>query len=479
MTASASSSTTLVQPISPTTLLWFTHDLRLHDNPAIHHVNTLTRSNKHRLLCLYCIDSAWFEKNHFGTQAMGSHRQRFLLQSLTSLDQQLRELGQQLVIAKGEPRDIISDILARYAITTVVGSQPVAYNEQRLWQTLKDDHPQHTFVDVETFTLFTKQQLTSALSTTDLPSSFSKFRRLIESNTERSLQINTMNEQLCSYPKELPPVLHITLSSQYRYSLPKGVNDVKTRHQLFTGGATAGLKHLNHYFSGAAPSHYKETRNALGCDEEHWQLSGKFSPWLANGCLSARQIVAAVNRYEQQQEANESTYWIIFELLWREYFQWYAREHQQRLFFFKGIQATPPLTSFYPQRFQQWCSGNTPWPLVNACMNQLNHTGFLSNRGRQIVASCLVYELNVDWRCGAAYFEQQLIDYDAAANWGNWQYIAGVGADPRGGRHFNIEKQQHQYDPNEVFIKRWGGDIAEQHYAIDSVDAADWPLSAP
>ena len=97
--------------------------------------------------------------------------------------------------------------------------------------------------------------------------------------------------------------------------------------------------------------------------------------------------------------------------------------------------------------------------------------------GRQLVASCLVNELACDWRYGAAYFERQLLDYDVSSNWGNWQYIAGVGADPRGGRHFNLDKQQQIYDPNEAFIQRWGGRSNEM--LGDWVDAADWPISEP
>ena len=108
-------------------------------------------------------------------------------------------------------------------------------------------------------------------------------------------------------------------------------------------------------------------------------------------------------------------------------------------------------------------------------MNELNNTGFMSNRGRQIVASCLVNELGLDWRCGAAYFEQQLIDYDVASNWANWQYIAGVGADPRGGRHFNIDKQTALYDPEQKFIQKWQGNNTIAR--TDSIDAADWPIA--
>ena len=107
-------------------------------------------------------------------------------------------------------------------------------------------------------------------------------------------------------------------------------------------------------------------------------------------------------------------------------------------------------------------------------MNQLNSTGYLSNRGRQLVASCFVHELNLDWRYGASYFEQQLIDYDVASNWGNWQYLAGVGADPRGHRRFDLAKQAQIYDPDNQFVRRWGGDQPLQ--PLDSVDAADWPI---
>lgn len=109
-------------------------------------------------------------------------------------------------------------------------------------------------------------------------------------------------------------------------------------------------------------------------------------------------------------------------------------------------------------------------------MKQLNASGFISNRGRQIVASCLVNELAVDWRYGAAYFEQQLLDYDVASNWGNWQYLAGVGADPRGKIHFDLDKQIQQFDPEERFINKWQGFV--ENLPLDSVDAADWPYLA-
>jgi deoxyribodipyrimidine photo-lyase len=190
--------------------------------------------------------------------------------------------------------------------------------------------------------------------------------------------------------------------------------------------------------------------------------------------LSARRALAELRRYEAANGANDSSYWLFVELLWREYFQWIAEQLGDKLFALKGINDNGGFQCFYPERFEKWCQGTTPYPLVNACMRELKQTGFLSNRGRQIVASCLVNELALDWRYGAAWFENQLCDYDVASNWGNWQYIAGVGVDPRGGRHFNLQKQTEMYDPKHEYIERWApGPVIEN---LDTRDAADWPL---
>jgi deoxyribodipyrimidine photo-lyase len=99
----------------------------------------------------------------------------------------------------------------------------------------------------------------------------------------------------------------------------------------------------------------------------------------------------------------------------------------------------------------------------------------MSNRGRQIAASCLVNELGIDWRYGAAFFEKHLLDYDVASNYGNWQYLAGVGADPRGGRHFNLAKQMEEHDPEGLFTAKWGGFRPPQPEYV--TDAADWPIA--
>ncbi|MEM6724076.1 MAG: FAD-binding domain-containing protein, partial [Bacteroidota bacterium] len=105
--------------------------------------------------------------------------------------------------------------------------------------------------------------------------------------------------------------------------------------------------------------------------------------------------------------------------------------------------------------FNIWASGRTGIPLIDANMIELNRTGFMSNRGRQNVASFLVNDMKVNWQMGAEYFESLLIDYDPCSNYGNWNYIAGVGSDPRENRYFNIITQAKKYDPDGAYVKHW------------------------
>jgi deoxyribodipyrimidine photo-lyase len=79
----------------------------------------------------------------------------------------------------------------------------------------------------------------------------------------------------------------------------------------------------------------------------------------------------------------------------------------------------------------------------------------MSNRGRQNVASFLAKDMFVNWQMGAEYFESVLIDYDPASNWGNWNYVAGVGSDPREDRYFNTRTQAQRYDPDGAFVRLW------------------------
>ena len=165
-------------------------------------------------------------------------------------------------------------------------------------------------------------------------------------------------------------------------------------------------------------------------------------------------VWAALHAYEQQHGANDGTYWLWFELLWRDNFRFLHLQHGRQLYAARGLSSLPRPKHF-PKDFQRGCDGNTGEPIVDAGMRELASTGYTSNRMRQIVASYLVHDLSCDWRAGAAWFESQLIDFDIYSNQGNWLYISGRGTDPRAGRRFNPIKQTQDHDPQGRYRKVW------------------------
>ena len=431
-------------------VMWFGEDLRCADQDMLWQ----SAQEVDHLVCLYCDEPHNSRPSRYATQGMSTNRRRFLEQGLQSLAQQLEALGQTLFISAMDAVTSLNLLLNEVPISHLYRNHHGGWYEQQTLKRIANQFPDVRIHIGHDLSLFRPSQLPFEI--TELPVSFSKFRRLVE-----NIDVLSPLPAL----EELPPKALFTIQ-KIRPWQTLAVN----QNSAFTGGEQAAMDQLSDYFSSNLPSLYKETRNEL----DGWENSTKFSPWLAQGSLSARQIKASLDVYERDHGASESTYWIYFELLWREYFHWYATRYGKQLFLPGGLSGKQTQGSYYAERFRKWSQGNTPYPLVNACMKQLNQTGFMSNRGRQIVASCLIYELGIDWRYGAAYFEEQLIDYNVGSNWGNWQYIAGVGADPRGGRHFNLQKQTEQYDPNHRFINKWqGGQFDSQ---LDSVDAADWPI---
>jgi deoxyribodipyrimidine photo-lyase len=193
----------------------------------------------------------------------------------------------------------------------------------------------------------------------------------------------------------------------------------------------------------------------LGAD-----YSSKFSAWLALGCLSPRYIYQEVTKYEKERVKNDSTYWLIFELLWRDFFRFIAVKYGNKIFYISGLQNISLPWQENWSIFETWCEGQTGYPLIDANMRELKLTGFMSNRGRQNVASFLTKNLGINWQMGAQWFESLLIDYDVCSNWGNWNYTAGVGNDARGFRYFNIPKQSKDYDYQGDYLRHWLPEIA-------------------
>lgn len=425
-----------------TALVWFKTDLRLSDNETL--VKAISQSQQ--LIPVYCFDDSHFETTKYGFKKTGSFRAQLLLESLQDLDDNLRKIGSGLLIVKGKPEVEIPKIVQKYNATKVFAKREVAFEEKKTEKLVQDElfKLRCELETLSTSTLYCAEDLPFSIK--DIPDVFTNFRK----KTEQDAVIRKSFDK----PKqirspEIPPLQLPTLKAL-------DLKNVKTDARAaitFKGGETEALNRLNHYFyETKCLSTYKETRNGMiGAD-----YSSKFSAWLALGCISPRYIYQEVKNYESQFGANESTYWLIFELLWRDFFRFMFKKHQTKFFLYSGIKSDKVNSkSLNEKLLSQWINGKTASDFINANMLELKLTGFMSNRGRQNVASYFCNELNMDWRLGAAYFEEQLIDYDVCNNWGNWAYLAGVGNDPRGHRYFNIEKQANDYDKKMEFRKLW------------------------
>jgi deoxyribodipyrimidine photo-lyase len=167
-----------------------------------------------------------------------------------------------------------------------------------------------------------------------------------------------------------------------------------------------------------------------------------------------------VESYEDEIHENVSTYWMKFELIWRDYFRYSMIKYGSQLFQLGGIQQKDLDKNTYQPNFDKWANGQTGIPFIDANMRELNQTGYMSNRGRQNVASFLAQNLDFDWRWGAAYFESKLVDYDVCSNWGNWAYNSTVGHDPRN-RYFNIINQARKYDKKGEYVRLWVPELGD------------------
>jgi len=425
-----------------TTIVWFKTDLRLHDNETI--IKAIAQSDQ--IIPVYCFDDTEYVTTEFGFKKTGSFRTHFLLESLIDLDKNLRELGSGLLILKGKSEIEIPNIVQQYKATKVFAKKEVSYEEKQTEEKVRDAlfKLKCELKTFSTSTLYHAEDLPFSIK--DIPDVFTNFRK----KTEKDAAIRTAFEAPNQIKSLEIPVLNLPTLDELGLEF---INIDSRAAIQFKGGETEAIKRLNHYFfESKCISNYKETRNGMvGAD-----YSSKFSAWLALGCISPRFIYDELKKYEFQFGANQSTYWLIFELLWRDYFRFMMKKHNAKFFQQAGIQYKGmSINKHNTQELQKWINGETDVDFVDANMIELKHTGFMSNRGRQNVASYLCNDLKLDWRYGAAYFEQQLIDYDVCSNWGNWAYLAGVGNDPRGNRYFNIEKQAADYDKDKKYRNLW------------------------
>lgn len=423
-------------------IVWFRNDLRVTDNSSL--LNAA--KDRGKVIAVYCFDPRHFTFSPFGFKKTEKYRARFLIETITELHAELAKLNITLLVYHEKPELVFPQLYKTIGFKNVYLQKEWTREEVDVLQATKESlNPEITFKEVYDQFLFHPEDIPYE-QFEKIPDVFTSFRKKCEKYaTVRPAQ---------GKPGPFPEANKLQITTPIPDLETLGFKDFETDPRTafpFRGGEFQAKRRLQQYFWETKKlSFYKHTRNGLiGRD-----YSSKLSPWLANGSISARSVYWEVRAYEQDVVKNRDTYWLIFELIWRDFFKYISLKYGNRIFQLDGILNKKYRWENSEKVLRKWITGNTQQPFVNANMLELLKTGWMSNRGRQNVASYWAKELEQDWRMGAAYFESQLVDYDVHSNWGNWMYNSGVGNDPRN-RKFNIPLQAERYDPQGKYQRIW------------------------
>lgn len=421
-------------------LVWFRNDLRVNDQHSL----AKACSENDEVFALYCFDPRQFAQTKYGFKKTERFRAKFLLETVAEFRENLLEKNISMLVYYDTPENVFPQVISDNNISKIYCQKEWTSEEQNVLDSLKKLLPSTEFIETYDQFLFHPGDLPHS-SLQDIPNVFTKFRNVVE----KDFKIRP----LVSIEKKSKSNLLSTIN-QMPSLQTLGFEDFEIDSRTafpFSGGENQALKRIEDYFWKTKNlSIYKETRNGLiGTD-----YSSKLSAWLSNGSISPRTIYWEIQKYEKEVDKNDSTYWLIFELLWRDYFKFISLKYGSKIFKISGILEKEYDWNFDQQIFEDWTNGKMNEPFVNANMLEIKNTGWMSNRGRQNVGSYWSKELEQNWLIAATYFESMLVDCDVHSNYCNWMYVSGVGNDPRS-RKFNISRQAEMYDKDGHFRKLW------------------------
>jgi len=409
-------------------LVWFRNDLRLHDNEML--VEAIAKSDC--ILPIYFFDPRYFESTSFETEKTGARRAQFLLESVSALRMAFQRLGGDILLIQGKPEEHIPIIVEQLEISEVYHHREVG-PEETLVSGYVEDALWKQRVNLKHFighTLYNKEDLPFPIK--DIPDVFTQFKKkterdaIVKSCFESPLEVTFAENENWG---ALPSLLELGLAE------PGFVNfDNETR-----GGELDGLEHLTKLLEPGSEIYTKYSSKVLA---DKQGFTSKISGWLSFGCLSPRKVYWMVKEAEASFGPNPNFNQILLGLLWRDYFRFMFKKHGIKFFqepdfeemILSPVEADVALV-------KKWKNGETGHLLVDKYMKELNDSGFIPHAARLVVATFLIHVLKVHWTIGAAYFEEKLIDYAPASNWGNWANVAGAGLDLKSKNTFDLDKQ--------------------------------------
>jgi deoxyribodipyrimidine photo-lyase len=397
---------------------WIRRDLRLTDNAALH-----AALKADSVIPTFIVDPAFSHTS--------SHRKYFLYEGLHALDKDLRSRGSYLAVRSGTPLEVLKRLLSETNAEVIFAEED-----------------------------------------------FTPYARKRDEEIERALPLSLVPGQTVHHPATIlkanraPYTIYTPYSKTWKAGLPSKLNLLAAPEQihtpvgipgeplpkyrvspLFPAGEEEALVRLEEFLHQRVYA-YWENRNRMDVDG-----TSALSPYLRFGMLGLRQAVSAAQQAiaeaKNEREKRGAGTWFN-ELIWREFYI-------QILYHFPYVRKTAfnPAFTNIPWRnneaeFETWKEGGTGVPIVDAGMRQLKEIGWMHNRARMIVASYLVKDLLIDWRWGEAWFMDNLLDGDLAANNGGWQWTAGTGTNAAPYfRIFNPVLQSRRFDPNGDYIRKW------------------------
>ena len=395
-----------IENVAGNVILWFKNDLRITDNESL--IKAVASGRK--ILPVFIFDVQKFRKLDIGFPKTDYVSFEFLRQCVDDLRKSIKQLGGNLMVRTGRPEVLVPRLAREYGCETIFAEQEFASEEIGQLDSIRKALLKGCNLDLTWGrTLYHIDDIPFPIA--KIPSTSKAYRIPTAKNTEIRPTMPAPKEVPCLDLAEdvwgdLPIADDVGLPGERNFALT-----------YMEGGETRALERLEYYFFETEQlTRYRWTRNrSLGLE-----YSSKLSPYMATGCLSPRTIYEAVKRYEKEVKKNQSTWWLVFEMVWRDYFTFKLMKIGDKVYGTKGYLGKPKKFSNDPDLFGRWMKGETGVPFIDAHMRQLNETGFMSNRGRVNCSSFLIYDYEIDWTWGAAYFESKLIDYDVASNWMNW-----------------------------------------------------------